>query len=76
MTIEISTSPSIRALDHTNRHFTIVSGMVTAGRAGIEIDAKCPREYLMILSECLDRGWIKPVAYVTEDEYMIMQLSH
>jgi hypothetical protein len=76
MDIEISTSPSIRDIDHTDQHFTIVSGMVIARRASIEVDAKCPREYLMILAHCLDRGWIKPVAHVTEDEYMIMQLSN
>lgn len=76
MTIEISSSPSIRALDYTNRHFTIVSGMVTAGRASIEISKNCPDKYQRIFFEAVNAGWIKPIAHVTEEEYMVMQLSN
>ena len=38
-------------------------------RAGFEISEKCPKEYRMILADCINYGWIKPVAYMHESEY-------
>ena len=49
--------------------FTIVP------RAGFEIDAKCPQEYQMIITECIDRGWIKPVAHMRDTEYTMELLK-
>ncbi len=37
---------------------------VTCPRAGFEISEKCPTEYRQILMQCMDAGWIKPVAHV------------
>lgn len=51
-------------------NFLIKDGMVMSPRAGFEISQSCPREYRMIISECIDRGWLKPVAYMLEKEYM------
>jgi hypothetical protein len=45
-------------------------------RAGFEINAQCPREYKMIISECINNGWLKPVAHVTERELLFMGLSN
>lgn len=75
MYLEIDRSPSIRALKVDNPFFTIVNGMVVAPRASIEISKNCPDSYISIVMACIDNGWIRPVAYVTEEEYMIMQLS-
>jgi hypothetical protein len=46
-----------------------------APRAGFEISQGCPKEYKMILNECILHGWIKPVAHVTERELIFMGLS-
>ena len=76
MSIVISTAPPLRALRNDSEFFFINNGIAMAPRAGFEISQDCPYNHLQILQTCIDRGWIKPVAYVTADEYMIMQLSH
>lgn len=42
--------------------------LVLSPRAGFEINPHCPQEYKMILSECINNGWLKPVAYVYDHE--------
>ena len=66
----------IRTIKQDDPRFRIVDKFTTCGRAGFEISKQCPREYGLILSECIDRGWIKPVAYMTEREMVFMGLSN
>jgi hypothetical protein len=73
MNIKIHKS-QIRTIKQDDRRFRIVDKFTTCGRAGFEISQQCPREYKLILSECIDRGWIKPVAYMTERELLISGL--
>jgi len=65
----------IRTIKRDDPRFRIVDKFTTCGRAGFEISILCPREYRSILSECIDRGWIKPVAYMTERELLISGLA-
>lgn len=65
----------IRTIKSNDPKFHIVDGMVMAPRAGFEINQQCPKEYKMIISECIDNGWLKPVAHVTERELIFMGLS-
>jgi hypothetical protein len=37
-------------------------------RASFEIDNSCPREYKLIISKCINNGWLKPVAHVKDHE--------
>ena len=69
-------SSQIRTMKQDDPRFRIVDKFTTCGRAGFEISKQCPREYGLILSECIDRGWIKPVAYMTEREMVFMGLSN
>lgn len=46
----------------------IADGLVMAPRAGFEISDKCPREYKLIINECLSNGWLKPVATIKDSE--------
>ena len=46
-----------------------------APRAGFEINENCPREYRQIIAACIDQGWLKPIAHVTERELLFMGLS-
>jgi hypothetical protein len=66
----------IRTLKQSDPCFRIIDKFTTCGRAGFEISKQCPREYKLILSECIDRGWIQPVAYITERELLISGLSN
>ena len=63
--MKISTRTSnIRTIRHGDAKFMLQDGLVICPRAGFEITDKCPREYKMIISECINNGWIKPVAHV------------
>lgn len=55
--------------------FYIADGITVCPRAGFEINQQCPREYKLIIAECINNGWLKPVAHVTEKEYLWMNLS-
>lgn len=44
--------------------FMLKDGMVVCPRAGFEINQQCPREYKLIIAECINNGWLKPVAHV------------
>jgi hypothetical protein len=72
----LTAKPSmIRTIKPGDNGFTIIDGFVTSPRAGFEISNQCPREYKLILSECIDRGWIKPVAHMHEREVLISGLA-
>lgn len=58
----------LKILKHSDPEFTLKDGIVIAPRAGFEISNRCPKEYKMILQECISYGWIKPVATVYDHE--------
>lgn len=66
---------NIRTLKQGDRNFCIIDGITMAPRAGFEISEKCPQNYAMIIANCIDKGWIKPVAHITERELLFMGLS-
>jgi hypothetical protein len=67
---------NVKALRPGDPYFTISNGVVVTSRAGFEISKNCPAEYKSIFITAINAGWIKPVAHVTEEEYMVMQLSN
>lgn len=66
---------SVKEIDHGDPLFTINTGLTITQRAGIKINTNCPAEYSYMLVQAIERGWIQPVAYVTDQEYMMMKLS-
>jgi hypothetical protein len=63
--MKISTRTSnIRTIRQGDAKFMLTDGFVMCPRAGFEINEKCPREYKLIIAECINKGWIKPVAHV------------
>jgi hypothetical protein len=65
----------IRTIKPNDPRFLINDGMTIASRAGFEISSGCPIEYKMVLQECINNGWLKPVAYMTEREMMFVGLT-
>ncbi len=59
----------IKTIKNDDRMFYIKGDITMTPRAGFEISKQCPREYGLILTECIDRGWVQPVAYMRDDEY-------
>ena len=54
----------IRTVKQGDSKFMLQDGLMICPRAGFEINEKCPREYKLIITECINNGWIKPVAHV------------
>ena len=71
-----TTRSNIKAIRPGDKHFKITNGLVVSNRAGIEISCRCPENYKDLILECIQHGWLKPVANVTDEEYMVMQLSN
>jgi hypothetical protein len=74
MTYTVHTS-QVRTIKSDNPNFVIHDGLMISPRAGFEINKDCPREYRQIIAACIDRGWLKPVANVTERELLFIGLS-
>lgn len=58
----------VRLLRSGDPGFNIVDGITLNPRAGFEISLQCPREYRLIIQNCIDNGWLKPVACVVDYE--------
>lgn len=65
----------IRIIKQTDPRFMLSDGLVVAPRAGFEINERCPQEYRQIIAACIDCGWLKPVAYMSERELIFTGLS-
>lgn len=71
------TSPDkiIKTIRQSDPDFMIDNGIVMAPRAGIEISQRCPSNYASLIQECIGHGWLKPVAYIKESEYVWEKLG-
>ena len=65
----------IKIIRQDDPRFDISDGFVTSPRAGFEIAYGCPLEYKIVLQECINNGWLKPVAYMTEREMIFNGLG-
>jgi hypothetical protein len=65
----------IRTIKQGDPKFILQDGLMISPRAGFEINKDCPQEYRQIIAACIDQGWIKPVAHVTERELIFMGLT-
>jgi ornithine carbamoyltransferase len=55
---------NIKSIRQGDAKFMLQDGMVVCPRAGFDISQSCPKEYRMIILECMNNGWLKPVAHV------------
>ncbi len=61
-------SSRFRTIRSNDPNFNLVDGMLVIPRAGFEVVKECPREYKLIIQDCIERGWLKPVASVYDHE--------
>jgi hypothetical protein len=59
---------NILAIKPGDPNFTINDGLSLVRRAGFEISKDCPYNHMQALQTCIDRGWLKPVAYMYDYE--------
>lgn len=67
MTFKVEES-TVRTIRKGEKGFMLVDGITIMPRAGFEISRSCPDSYKQIISQCIDNGWLKPVAYVKDAE--------
>ena len=65
----------IRRLDLDDEEFHIRDGWALVPRAMLHVTPDCPKEYKDIINRCVSRGWLKPVAHMTDNELMWENLS-
>ncbi len=65
----------IKTIRQGDPRFLIKDNLMVSPRAGFEITLGCPKEYRAIISECIDRGWLKPIANITERELLFLGLA-
>jgi hypothetical protein len=44
-------------------------GITLVSRAAIEISQRCPENYRDLIAECVNHGWLRPVARMRDIEY-------
>jgi hypothetical protein len=60
----------VKTLKSSDKDFTFSpDGIVLVSRASIEISQRCPENYKHLILECINHGWIKPVAKMKDTEY-------
>ena len=65
----------IHTIRQEDPNFTIQDRLTIAPRAGFEISNDCPRQYKLMIMEATKNGWLQPVAYIKESEYMWEKLG-
>ena len=60
----------IKTIRKGDPKWMITDGYIVSPRAGFEVDKHCYDSYKVIIQECIANGWLKPIAYVKEEEFM------
>jgi hypothetical protein len=70
-----SLKSSIKTMSMGDKDFMITDGLIMCPRAGFQISDSCPRDYKLIITQCINNGWLKPVAHVKQQEYIWEKLA-
>jgi len=70
-----SNNKTIKTIRKGNVDFLIQNGLTMTPRAGFEISNKCPSTYKLMIVEAINNGWLQPVAYMKESEYIWEKLG-
>jgi hypothetical protein len=49
-------------------------GITVVPRASFTISKRCPENYRDLIAECVNHGWIQPVAHIRDTEYTMEML--
>jgi hypothetical protein len=66
---------TIKTIRKDDPDFQIDNGIFMAPRAGFEISNDCPRQYKHMIVEAIKNGWLQPVAYMKESEFVWEKLG-
>jgi hypothetical protein len=71
----LTTKSNIKTIRPGDPDWIITDGLMVAHRAGFEISQRCPDNYVSLLQECINQGWIKPIAYQPVHEEFMEKLT-
>jgi hypothetical protein len=67
---------TVKTLKSGDSDFTFSpDGVILVSRAAIEISQRCPENYKNLIIECMNHGWIKPIAHMKESEFIWEKLG-
>jgi hypothetical protein len=66
----------LRTIRHNDADFMLHDDIVISPRAGFEISQRCPDSYRDLIAECVNRGWLRPVATVYDYELTFDKLAN
>ena len=72
---ETQNTNKVLEIKQGDKGFKFISGYVEYPRAAILVTDECPARVRLDLQQYVSNGWITPVAYVKEDEYMWEKLK-
>jgi hypothetical protein len=70
-----SKSEKVLEIKQGDKGFKFVSGLVEYPRAAILVEDSCPARVRLELQQWVSNGWITPIAYVRESEYIWEKLK-
>lgn len=65
----------IKTLRPGDPDFNLRDKFVVTNRAGLEITKDCPEEYKHMITTCILKGWVVPVASMYDYEYTMDKLK-
>ena len=74
--IKISLGRSHKTLRAKDADFSFSpDGLTLVPRASFEVSKECPREYRLIIAECISNSWLRPIAHMRDTEYTMELLQ-
>lgn len=65
----------IKTIRKDDPDFHIDNGIVMSPRAGFEISNDCPKQYKSMIIEAIKNGWLQPIAYMKESDFVWEKLG-
>jgi hypothetical protein len=56
--------------------FLLKDNFVVGHRAGFEISSRCPHNYREVIQECINYGWLIPVATMYDHEITFARMKY
>jgi hypothetical protein len=70
-----ATKSNIKTIRPGDPDWIIVDGLTVSHRAGFEICGNTPYEYKLIITECMNKGWLRPIAHQPVHEHFMEELT-
>ena len=65
----------IKTIRQGDSDWIITDGLMMAPRAGFEICSNMPYEYKLIITECINQQWLRPIAHQHVHEEFMEELT-